>query len=291
MPALRLLPLFCFLLLPSLSATAQGGDPALRASLEQAYQFWRQAMSRGDARAWAASITRYRQTMIRNAIVSDRQAFPSAVFASKAPLPAIENLRLLEVQAVGDTAHLVYFGKIDLGQDTEMVKDNLLKLKFGREDGVWRYDSNRITSLDSSPDTRKKLQAGGAPDFLDTPEYTPPGSLPPMPALCRVPDHKGGYKIESFGYETTVSMNGFDSAPVQDGLDQQIITGGLINGRNEITLRIKPVPVPKGEKASLQIRVYTLTNASEVPVGEVLRWKAPEGGAPATVTLPFTVKP
>ncbi|MGV3659390.1 MAG: hypothetical protein ACO1TE_04375 [Prosthecobacter sp.] len=287
---LRLLPLFCLLAVP-LSAAAQGGDPALRATLEQAYQTWRQAMMRGDARVWAGSITRYRQTMIRNAIVSERQGFPNAVFDAKVPLPAIESLRLLEVQAVGDTAHLVYFGKIDLGQDKELLKDNLLKLKFGREDGVWRYDSNRIISLDTSPETRKLLQAGGAPDFLDTPEYTPPGSLPPVPPLCRVPDHKGGYKIESFGYETTVSMNGFDSAPVEDGLDQQVITGGLVNGRNEVTLRIKPVTVPKGQKASLQIRVYTLSNTSEDPVAEVLRWKAPESGVPATVTLPFTVKP
>lgn len=290
MPLLRSLPFF-FLLLVPISVSAQGGDPALRNTLEQAYNVWRQAMSRGDARAWAGSITRYRQTMVRNAIVSERQPFPNAVFAAKAPLPAIEHLRLLEVQAVGDTAHLVYFGKIDLGQDRELLKDNLLKLKFGREDGVWRYDSNRITSLDSSPDTRETLQAGGAPDFLDTPEFTPPGSLPPVPPLCRVPDHKGGYKIESFGYETTVSMNGFDSAPVQDGLDQQVITGGLVNGRNEITLRIKTVPVPQGEKASLQIRVYTLTNESDNPVAEVLRWKAPDSGAPATVTLPFTVRP
>lgn len=271
--------------------SAQGGDVALRATLEHAYNVWRQAMSRGDARAWAGAITRYRQTTIRNAIVSERQPFPAAVFAAKSAPPPIEDLRLLEVQAVGDTAHLVYFGKIDLGQDKDLLKDNLLKLKFGREDGVWRYDSNRITSLDNSPGTRKKLQAGEAPDFLDTPEYTPPGSLPPVPPLCRVPDHKGGYKVESFGYETTVSMNGFDSAPVEDGLDQQVITGGLVNGRNEITLRIKPVPVPQGEKASLQIRVYTLTNASDEPVAEVLRWKAPETGAPATITLPFTVSP
>lgn len=263
----------------------------MRGTLEQAYQNWRQAMVRGDARAWAGAITRYRQTVIRNAIVSDKQPFPDAVFAAKTAPPAIENLRLLEVQAVGDTAHLVYFGKIDLGQDKEMLKDNLLKLKFGREDGVWRYDSNRITSLDNSPDTRKTLQAGGAPDFLDTPEYTPPGRLPPVPALCRVPDHKGGYKIESFGYETTVSMNGFDSAPVEDGLDQQVVTGGLVTGRNEITLRIKPVDVPKGEKASLQLRVYVLTNESDEPAAEVLRWKAPESGVPATVTLPFSVRP
>lgn len=290
MRLLLLLPLFCLLFQPA-AVSAQTSDAALRNSLELVYNGWRDAMMRGDARAWAASITRYRQTVIRNAIVSERQAFPAAVFSAQVAPPSIEGLRLLEVQAVGQTAHLVYFGRIDLGQDRELVKDNLLKLKFGREDGVWKYDSNRITTLENAPEVRKKLQAGGAPDFLDTPEYTPPGSLPPVPPLCRVPDHKAGYKIESFGYSTTISMNGFTYDYVEDGLEQQVITGGLVNGRNEITLHIKPVEVPKGEKASLQLRVYKLSNDSEQPSSEVLRWKAPDGGAPEKVTLPFTVVP
>lgn len=287
----RLLPLLALLLLSPPALTAQDSDAALRASLESAYQTWRAAMIRGDARAWAASITRYRQTVVRNAIVSDRQAFPAAVFAAQVAPPPIEGLRLLEVQAVRDTAHLVYFGKVDLGQDKELLKDNLLKLKFGREDGVWKYDSNRISNLDSAPQVRQKLQAGEAPDFLDTPEFTPPGSLPPVPPLCRMPDFKGGYKIESFGYATAIRMNGFSTDPVQDGLEQEIIIGGLVKGRNEVTLDIKPVEVPKGETASLQVRIYKLADDPAQPSQEVLRWKAPDSGAPAKVTLPFNVTP
>lgn len=289
MRLLRLLPLFCLFLSTSV-LPAQNSDAALRASLESVYNTWREAMIHSDARAWAGSITRYRQTVVRNAIVSERQAFPAAVFSAQVAPPPIANLRLLEVQAVGDTAHLVYFGKVDLGQDKELLKDNLLKLKFGREDGVWKYDSNRITSLQNAPEVRKKLLAGEAPDFLDTPEYTPPGSLPPVPPLCRVPDFKGGYKIESFGYATSISMNGFTTDPVQDGLEQEILTGGLVKGRNELTLDIKPVEVPKGEKASLQVRIYKLGGEAD-SAQEVLRWKAPEDGAPAKVTLPFNVTP
>ncbi|MHB1083151.1 MAG: hypothetical protein ACYC67_27410 [Prosthecobacter sp.] len=271
-------------------AYAQEDEAGLQAVLEKVYYKWSDAMQRKDARAWAASITLYRQTVIRNMVVSERKTFPDAVFASDVQPPALAGLRLLEAQAVGDTAHLVYFGRIDMGQDKELVRENLLKLKFGRENGVWKYDSNRISRMDGAPDVVKELKAGKRPAFLDTPEYTPPGSMPPPPPLCRVPDYKAGSKLQSFGYETTMSMNGITYDPVRDGLDQQILIGGLVNGHNEITLHMKPVPRPEGGKAALEIRIYKLSKDPAKPGTEVLRWQAPESGAPAQVTLPIEVK-
>lgn len=283
-----LLGLSLFLLCPP--AFAQEDEAGLQAVLEKAYYKWRDAMQSKDARAWASSITLYRQTVIRNMVVSERKTFPDAVFASDVQPPALAGLRLLEAQAVGDTAHLVYFGRIDMGQDKELVRENLLKLKFGRENGVWKYDSNRISRMDSAPDVVKELKAGKRPDFLDSPEYTPPGRIPAPPPLCRVPDYKAGSKLQSFGYETTMSMNGITYDPVRDGLDQQILIGGLVSGHNEITLRMKPVPRPEGEKAALEIRIYKLSKDPAKPGTEVLRWHAPESGAPAQVTLPIEVK-
>lgn len=283
---LLLVLIFCH---PARHALGQNGDAGLRALLEKAYLQWREAMIRKDPHAWAASITRYRQTVTRNSIVSERKVFPDAVFASELKPPALDGLRLLKAQAAGETAHLVYFGKIDMGQDRELLHDDLLKLKFLNEDGVWKFDSNRISSLGAAKEVRQALLEGKKPDFLDTPEFTPPGKAPPVPPLCRVPDHKAGYKLQSFGHETTISMNGFDYDPVQDGLAQEVITGGLVNGHNEITLNIKPVPVPQGERASLQIRVYILSDDPGQPGREVLRWQAPETGAPAKVTLPVEV--
>lgn len=269
--------------------TAQSGDDALRAALVNAYNAWRDAVIRKDARAWAGAITRYRQTVVRNAIVSDRRVFPDAVFEIPVVPPAVEGLRLLEAQGVGPTAHLVYFGKIDMGQDKELLHDDILKLKFLRENGVWKYDSNRMTSLSNAPEVRKALQEGKRPDFLDLPEYTPPGSMPPPPPLCRVPDYRAGYKLQSVGCETTVSMNGFDFEPVQDTLDQGVIIGGLINGHNEVTLTIKKVP--EAAKAIVQLRIYRLEGDSSKPGIEVLRWQSPESGVPGRITLPIEVKP
>lgn len=269
----------------------QRSDDGLRSALESVYLKWRDAMIRKDAQAWAATITLYRQTVIRNSVVSERRTFPDAVFESGVLPPALTGLSLLEAQAVGDTAHLVYFGKIDMGQDKELIRDNILKLKFYRENGQWKYDSNRVVRLESAPEVLKDLREGKRPDFLDSPEYTPPGSMPPPPPLCRVPEFKAGYKLQTFGYETTIRMNGIEYEPVQDALDQQILIGGLVRGHNEMTLSLKPVPRPEGESAALQIRVYILSDDPAKPGTEVLRWEAPESGAPAKVTLPIEVKP
>jgi hypothetical protein len=271
--------------------SAQRSDDGLRPALESVYLKWRDAMMRKDAQAWAATITLYRQTVIRNSVVSERRTFPDAVFESGVQPPALTGLSLLEAQAVGDSAHLVYFGKIDMGQDKDLIRDNILKLKFYRESGQWKYDSNRVVRLDSAPEVLKDLREGKRPDFLDSPEYTPPGSMPPPPPLCRVPEFKAGYKLQTFGYETTISMNGIEYEPVQDALDQQVLIGGLVRGHNEMTLKLKPVPRPEGESAALQIRVYILSDDPAKPGVEVLRWEAPESGAPAKVTLPIEVKP
>ena len=279
-----------FACLPS-PAPAQSAGPELEAALVAAYGRWRDAMMRQDARAWAGAITQYRQVVTRNQLVSEKQAFPDQVFAAAGEPPKLDGLRLLEAEAVGKTAHLVYFGKVDLGQDRNLLKDTVLKLKFGFENGGWKYDSNRFTSFDTAPEALKALQAGKKADFLDTPEFTPPGTLPPVPPLCRVPEFKGGYKLQSFGYETQVLMNGFDYNPVEDALEQQVIIGGLMTGQNEITLRMSPVPVPENGKSAVQIRLYKLdVTQPDKPGVEVLRWEAPEGKAPKQITLPFTVK-
>lgn len=272
-------------------AQAQESGDALRGALESAYGRWREAIIRKDPVGWASSITRYRQTKIRNEIVSELRSFPEAVFSADLQPPPLTGLRLLEAEAAGVTAHLVYYGKVDMGQDRDLLKDNLLKLRFYQEAGVWKYDSNRIISLDSVPEVRTEIVAGRRPEFLDSPEYTPPGTMPPPPPLCRVPEFKAGYKLQSFGYETVLSAGGCDHAPVQDSLEQQVLIGGLVKGRNEIRLKIRPGKVPDGEKPALQIRIYLLPKDSNLQGREVLRWQAPEGSVPAEVTLPFDVNP
>jgi hypothetical protein len=147
----------------ALPVQAQNSGPQLESTLVRAYDAWREAMIGKNAQAWAAAITQYRQVVTRNEVVSDRKPFPQAVFEIPVSPPKIDGLRLLEAEAVGNTAHLIYFGKVDLGQDADKKdKEVLLKLKFGLEGGVWKYDSNRFTGLsNASPTEIAALRASG----------------------------------------------------------------------------------------------------------------------------------
>lgn len=272
-------------------ALAQQDEAALANTLSRAYAQWREAMIQKNPQAWAEAITSFRQTTIRNQIVSSKEAFPSAVFAALGAPPKTESMRLVEAQAAGTTAHLVYFGKIEGGNETADTNEVLMKLKFGLEGGRWRYDSARVTDLDSSPEVLKTLRMGNKPDLLDAPEFTPPGKMPPAPPLCRVPDFKGGLKLQSTGYETQVFMNGFSYDPVENGLDQQLVLGGFMAGSNDITLRIRPVSSPDDQKPVVRLRLYKIDlTKPEQPAIEVLRWESPISGAPKEVTLPFIVR-
>jgi hypothetical protein len=234
-------------------------DSELKSTLESAYKHWSVAIENKSPTAWAAAITMYRQVTTRNLIVSQGSAFPKAVFETTISPADTSNLRLLEAQAVGDTAHLLYFGKVNVGGEIENIPDNLLMLKFFRDKGQWKFDSNKIIHLRSRPDLQEKLNQGGAPDFLDLPEFNPPGKAPAVPAICSVPQYISGGTIQSIGFETEVQINGFDYY-VKDNILKVFIIGGLNHGANQIHLKAKKIDVPKGSDRALELDLFTKPN-------------------------------
>ena len=253
---------------------------ALRTELEKVYHEWRGAMLNRNVQAWQNSTSRYRQVQTHNMIVSQRQPYPEAVFAVPLRPPDIVKLKLLEVEAVGETAHLVYFGRIDLGIEVDEVPENLLVLRYIKDPNGWRFDTSRMVNLQGALDVRASLKEGGKPTFLDEPEFTPPGKAPPVPAVCRVPQYVGAFQIESIGYETRVKVNGFDYPPVKDVAINQLIIGGLNKDENDLELAIVPTEVPPGEERSLEISVMVVQgNAEQKPV-PVYRWRTTEAVPP-----------
>jgi hypothetical protein len=247
------------LLLTALSLSAEIGyaqEAELKSTLEAAYKRWSMAVETKNPTAWASAITMYRQVTTRNLIVSQGGAFPKAVFETSISPADTSGLRLLEAQAVGDTAHLLYFGKINVGGDVAEIPDNLLMLKFFRDKGNWKFDSNKIIHLRTRPDLLEKLKQGAAPDFLDLPEFTPPGKAPTVPAICPVPKHISGGTIQSIGYETDVTINGYEYY-VRDNVLKVFVIGGLSNGANQISLKAKKLEVPKGSDRALELDLFT----------------------------------
>lgn len=261
----------------------------LRPSLERAYEKWRSAILTQDPKAWAGAITQYRQVVTRNLIVSQRQRFPQAVFAVPLDPPDISSLRLLEVQAVGETAHLLYFGKVNMGGDADQIPDSVLMLKFFNERGVWKFDSNKLLKLLDQPELLAQLKSGGKLDFLDYPEFTPPGKAPAVPAICEVPENVAGCTLQSFGYETRMRINGFDYPVMQDHAEKLFVIGGLKNGANEVTLTVTPTEIPKGEERLLQLDFFVLTGKEDKPPVRVFHYETKEAAVASPLKLPVSI--
>ncbi len=285
MPA-RLLPLL-LCLLTALPLHAQ--EPDLRLKLERAYEQWRSAVLAQDARAWASAITMHRQVITRNTVISQGLAFPKSVFETMLAPADTKPLRLLEAQAVGDTAHLLYFGKVNMGGDPEQIPESMLMLKFFRQGGSWKFDSNKLIQLASQPEVRAKLLRNEPPDFLDLPEFTPPGTPPATPPLSPVPDYITGCTVQSVGYETEIQVSGFDHYAGDNTL-KFFILGGLKKGENQISLSARPIDVPKGVTRSLEIDFFIKPQAAGEQGRRVFHYElngVPKATQKSTWTLPM----
>jgi len=269
--------------------SAQTSDPTLRITLERAYQQWREAVLAQDSRAWAASITIYRQTVTRNMIVSQRKSFPKAVFDVPIDPPDLSGLRLLEAQAVGETAHLLYFGKMESGADAAKVPESTLMLKFFNERGVWKFDSTKLLSLQDQPEIVAQIKSGRPLEFLDYPEFTPPGKAPEVPALCEVPENVAGSTLQSFGYEAKMRINGFDYPVIQDSAQKMFVIGGLKNGVNEVSVAVKRTDIPAGEKRLLQLDFFVLTGIPNKPPIRVFHYESEANDLDGSIKMPVVI--
>ncbi len=251
-------------------------DAPLRAELERTYINWLQAMRRSDVPTFAAQTSRYRQVCLRNEIVSLGQRWPAAVFKSVIQAPDISTLTCVDATAVGDTARVVYFGRVDFALDSTIMPENPLIVRFLREGGVWKFDWIQYVNLGSDEETRRAARAGGR-KWLDSPEFQLTGRYPEVPRLCREPYQIAALAIIAQSCRVTVNVNnGTHIETVENNTGGRVITGGMQKGPNLITITPVPAATP-GRPAQLTISILTRTEAYR-PSSRLWTWKPPEAG-------------
>lgn len=235
-------------------------DAALQAQLDQCYGAWRNAVLQKDARTWEVVTASSRRATIRNRIVSEKRAFPAAVFELPAAPPALVGLRAVQVKQSGPTAKAVYFGKIDFAVDGS-PSDNLLVVSFINEGGRWKYDTADFINLGGLPEVRRELAGGNAKYVEETKAFLPDGMVPPLPP--QVGPAKYIAKVYAFcpGREVQVQVNKLSRHSFLNTKQAEIVIGGAKDGPNEIQFTIRKAEGGKGDEA-LAIRVYLM---SEVP--------------------------
>jgi hypothetical protein len=232
----------------------------LRPTLETTYNAWREAMIRRDASAWQRVTAEHRRAEVRNRIVSEKRAFPGAVFELPAPPPSLQGLKFLEAKQKGATAKASYFGKIDFGVGGDPT-ENLLVLSFIKGGGGWLYDRADFVNLAALPAVRKELAAGNLKYLKETPEAQPSGTVPPTPISAQ--PAKFMAKVYAFcpGREVKVQINKISRHRFANAKEAEIVIGGAVDGPNEVQYAVKKLDGGTGKEV-MTLRVYLLSEVA-----------------------------
>ena len=249
----------------------------LRPALESSYNTWRDAMIRKDPATWQRATAEHRRIEVKNRIVSEKRAFPSAVFDIPAPPPAIKGLKFLSATQNGPTAKAAYFGKVDFGIGGEPT-DNLLVLSFIRGGASWLYDRADFVNLAALPAVRKELAAGDLKYLKETPEAQPSGVVPPTPIECKPAKYIAKVYVFCPGREIQVQVNKISRHRFANAKEAEIIVGGAVDGTNEIQFSTKKLDGGTGKEA-MTVRVYLMSEVVGVKPVKVFEYQVTEGGA------------
>jgi hypothetical protein len=259
------------------AATLASAGEELRPALESSYHAWRDAIMRRDPATWQRVTAAHRRMEVKNRIVSEKRAFPAAVFDLPAPPPAIGGLKFLTAKQNGPTAKASYFGKIDFGIGGDPT-DNLLVLSFIRGGAGWLYDRADFVNLAALPEVRKELAAGSLKYLEETPEAQPSGVIPPTPVEARPAKTIAKVYVFCPGREVRVQVNKISHHRFANAKEAEIVIGGAVDGPNEVQFATKKLDGGTGTEA-MTIRVYLMSETPGVQPIKAFEHQIAEGGA------------
>jgi hypothetical protein len=268
--------LICWIFL--ILASVAGAQDELRPALESSYNAWRGAILRKDAAGWARATAEHRRVEVKNRIVSEKRAFPAAVFDLPAPPPPIEGLKFLAARQSGPTAKAAYFGKVDFGIGGAPT-ENLLVLSFVRGGAGWLYDRADFVNLAALPEVRKELAAGELKYLKETPEAQPSGIMPPTPIEVRPAKTIAKVYVFCPGREVRVQVNKVSRHRFANAKEAEVVIGGAVEGANEVQFAIKKLEGGSGKEA-MTIRVYLMSEVAGVKPLKAYEYQVKEDEEP-----------
>lgn len=243
------------LLIPA-SAAPRPGDARLRDDLDVAYNTWRLHLLRGNYEGWKATTSAYRQVKVRNLAVSEKRPFPATLFHQPMAPPALAPLMYVGSIVDGPTAASTYYGKVDLGLGLEPTDSNALVLLFTNERGKWKYDQARFFNLTRLPAVKDRLKRGDATVLMEQDGFQPLGKIPPVPPLCHPAKYIAKILVDCPGRTVRATVNNISPHEFDNTRQAEVISGGLRDGTNSITLNF--ADSPNGQKGAVLVEIYIM---------------------------------
>ena len=199
----------------------------------------------------------HRQAITHNIVVSRKDKWPDSMFALPLKHPVISTLTFAGKQVNGPTAHLIYFGKVDFGLLPQELPENLLILKFVKEETGWKFDRTQFFNLRENEQILNQARIRDF-SFIALDDFQPSGAVPEAPPKIRSPDYVGEVFIAAVGYEVTVQVGELHETVVANNVVADLVIGGLSQAGHPVKVKIKELEIPEDVPRRLQIDFYAL---------------------------------
>ena len=170
--------------------------------------------------------------------------------------PALAPLMYVGSVVNGPTAAATYYGKVDLGLGQEPTDSNALVLLFTHENGKWKYDQARFFNLTRLPAVKERLKRGDASVLMEQDGFQPLGKIPAVPPVCPPPKYIAKILVDCPGRTVQANVNNISLHEFDNTRLAEVISGGLRDGANSLTLNFSDSP--NGKKGAVLVEVYIM---------------------------------
>lgn len=264
----------CLIAFPGLASAQDAGQQKLKSDLETVYNTWRQSMIRHSFEEWQKTTSAYRQMKVRNLAVSEKRPFPASLFQTQMSPASLMSLRYVGAVVKGPTAAATYFGKIDWNIGGNPT-DNALVLHFTHEQGSWKFDQAHFFNLANLPDVKERLREGDASILREQDGFQPSGSIPPIDKPCPAPRYIAKVFVDCPGRHVDVTVNNISSHEFDNISRADVVSGGVRDGINTISLKVKPIAGSK-DKGPMYAGVFIMPETEGNVPGKPFTFTIPE---------------
>jgi hypothetical protein len=190
-----------------------------------------------------------------NECISIGMEYPGEVMTGmKMGLLDFGQLKYIKSAKNGTTTNAYYIYMVD------NVETSIITLRMVEEDGALKMiDLKNKDAKDYVINLHKKDYS-----FLDLKEFQPESSVEAPPRLITKIDYPAKYDVFAYGYEVTVTINGFKHRGATNSTTGGIVIGGINKGENTIEFSIKKTDPNEKEIPVIGIRAYINDKETDV---------------------------
>jgi hypothetical protein len=242
-------------LIIGLNGTLNFSQNKMPADANKVYQDLSTAITTSDSGALRKVLCRTSFVKMINESISIGMEYPGEVMTGmQMALIDFSQLKYIKYNKNGNTINAYYIYMVD------NVETSIITLRMVEEDGKLKMiDLRNKDAKDYVINLHKKDYT-----FLDLKEFQPEGSVEPTPKLLQKIDYLAKYDLFAYGYEITVTINGYKQRGVSNSTTSGTVIGGINKGENTIEMSIKKTDPNEKEIPFIGIRAYI--NDKEVDV-------------------------